>query len=88
MTDSSSNEELAGLAAELISAKMDAARKDTQMTHVLKIGTFHMELVPDKDINVEKIFKETLMMLMEKYDEKLLTINIGALNDKGQVHYG
>lgn len=88
MTDSSSNEELAGMAAELISAKMDAARKDTQMTHVLKIGTFHMELVPDKDINVEKIFKETLMMLMEKYDEKLLTINIGSLNDKGQVHYG
>lgn len=88
MTDSSSNEELAGLAAELISAKMDAARKDTQMTHVLKIGTFHMELVPDKDINVEKIFKETLMMLIEEYDEKLLTINIGSLNDKGQVHYG
>jgi hypothetical protein len=88
MTDSSSNEELAGMAAELISAKMDAARKDTQMTHVLKIGTFHMELVPDKDINVEKIFKETLMMLMEKYDEKLLAINIGSLNDKGQVHYG
>jgi len=88
MTDSSSNEELAGLAAELISAKMDAARKDTQMTHVLKIGTFHMELVPDKDINVEKIFKETLMMLMEKYDEKLLSINISSLNEKGQVHYG
>tara|TARA_Y100001951_G_scaffold16877_1_gene12010 strand:+ start:1024 stop:1290 length:267 start_codon:yes stop_codon:yes gene_type:complete len=88
MTDSSSNEELAGMAAELISAKMDAARKDTQMTHVLKIGTFHMELVPDKDIDVEGIFKETLTMLMEKYDEKLLAITISQATEKGQVHYG
>ena len=90
MTDSSSNdhEELAGMAAELISAKMEAARKATQMTHVLKIGTFHMELVPDKDIDVEGIFKETLTMLMEKYDEKLLAITISQATEKGQVQYG
>ena len=88
MTDSSSNEELAGMAAELIAAKMEAAKKDTQMTHVLKIGTFHMELVPDKDIDVEGIFKETLTMLMEKYDEKLLAITISQATEKGQVQYG
>jgi|TARA_R100000656_G_scaffold119981_1_gene94054 hypothetical protein len=90
MTDSSSkkNEEMANMAAELLTTKMEAARKDTQMTHILKVGTFHMEFVPDKNINVEKAFKETLSMLMDKYGDKLLNITISQLNEKGQVHYG
>ena len=65
MTDSSSNKadrmdeasaEMAEMAAELIHAKMESAKADGHMTHVLRIGTFHMELVPDSDINVEDIF--------------------------------
>ena len=60
MTDSSSNNDAADLAAELISAKMESARKETQMTHVLRIGSFHMEIVPELDIDVEKVFGDTL----------------------------
>ena len=77
MTDSSSdNETIADMASELIAAKIETAKKDTQMTHVMRVGTFHMELVPDKDINVEKVFAHTLDKLMEKYGDKLLDINI------------
>jgi hypothetical protein len=88
MTDSSSDvteiEAIADMAGELIHTKIEMAKRDTQMTHVMRIGTFHMELVPDKDINVEKIFNEMLSRLMKKYGEKLLEINIQQVdNDKG-----
>ena len=81
MTDSSSNTEaMADMAGELIHAKMEMAKKDTQMTHVMRIGTFHMELVPDEDIDVENIFNEMLNKLMKKYGEKLLEINVQQVN--------
>ena len=84
MTDSSSDveeiEAMADMAGELIHAKMEMAKKDTQMTHVMRIGTFHMELVPDEDIDVENIFNEMLNKLMKKYGEKLLEINVQQVN--------
>ena len=88
MTDSSSEvteiEAIADMAGELIHTKIEMAKRDTQMTHVMRIGTFHMELVPDKDIDVEKIFNETLGKLMKKYGETLLEINVQQVNnDKG-----
>ena len=81
MTDSSSEsysqrDDMAAMAGELMQAKMDAARKDTQMTHVLRIGTFHMEIVPSKNIDVEKIFKDTISDLYEKIGYKLLSGSI------------
>ena len=99
MTDSSSDRtdrmdeasaDMADMAAELIHAKMDSARRDTQMTHVLRIGTFHMELVPDGDIDVERIFDNMMNKLMKMYGEKLLEINIQQLkSDTTDVrHYG
>ena len=87
MTDSSSEDErevIADMAGELIHTKMEMAKKDTQMTHVMRIGTFHMELVPDQDINVEKIFNEMLNKLMKKYGEKLLEINVQQVNNEGK----
>ena len=51
MTDSSSSD-MADMASELLSAKMEAAKKEGQMTHVLRIGSFHMEIVPDETIDV------------------------------------
>ena len=97
MTDSSSDietiaakvsdsevEAIADMAGELIHTKMEMAKKDTQMTHVMRIGTFHMELVPDQDINVEKIFNEMLNKLMKKYGEKLLEINVQQVNNEGK----
>ncbi len=88
MTDSSSDAEdieaIADMAGELIHTKMEMAKKDTQMTHVMRIGTFHMELVPDSDIDVENIFDKMIDKLMKKYGEKLLEINVQQVNnDKG-----
>ncbi len=85
MTDSSSD--MADMAAELIHTKVESARKDTQMTHVLRIGNFHMEVVPSKDVDIEKMFKETLSMLMKEYDDKLLEVGIENVKER-QAHYG
>ena len=88
MTDSSSKdrEEVANMAAELIQAKMDSAKKDTQMTHMMRIGTFHMEIVPDASIDIEEVFNNMLDKLMDKYGDKILTMNINQVAD-GR-HYG
>ena len=88
MTDSSSDTEdieaIADMAGELIHTKMEMAKRDMQMTHVMRIGTFHMELVPDSGINVEQIFDKMIDKLMKKYGEKLLEINVQQVNnDKG-----
>jgi len=88
MTDSSSNDDAADLAAELITAKMESARKETQMTHVLRIGSFHMEIVPELDINVEKMFGDTLDKLIDKFGEKLLEISIQQITESKMNHYG
>ena len=90
MTDSSSDSysqrnDMASMAGELMQAKMDAARKDSQMTHVLRVGPFHMEIVPDKDIDIEKIFKDTMTDLYEKFGEKILD---GSIEPPQQRHYG
>ena len=105
MTDSSSDieaiaakvsdsevEAIADMAGELIHTKMEMARKDTQMVHVMRIGTFSVELVPDKDIDPEVMFNTLLDKLMDKYGEKLLDISIQQIKqedsmDRGR-HYG
>ena len=87
MTDLSSeprNEDMANMAGELIQAKMDMARQGTQMTHVLRMGSFHMEIVPDKDIDVEKMFKDIMADLYEKFGDKILDGSI----EPQQRHYG
>ena len=92
MTDSSSEREkevMADMVADLIETKLENAKKDTQMTHVLRIGTFHMEIVPDAKIDVDKMFSEALDKLMDRYGDKLLEISIAQLKqESAQAHYG
>ena len=76
MTDSSSDSEMV---SELLAAKMETARSQTQMTHVMRIGTFHMEIVPTKDIDTVDLFNQTLDKLIEQYGDKLLDISIGQM---------
>ena len=76
MTDSSSETEMV---SELLAAKMETARSQTQMTHVMRIGTFHMEIVPTKDIDTVDLFNKTLDRLIERYGDKLLDISIGQM---------
>tara|TARA_R100001594_G_scaffold64338_2_gene98624 strand:+ start:739 stop:993 length:255 start_codon:yes stop_codon:yes gene_type:complete len=77
MTDSSSETEMV---SELLAAKMETARSQTQMTHVMRIGTFHMEIVPTKDIDTVDLFNKTLDRLIERYGDKLLDISIGQMS--------
>ena len=89
MTDSSSDsysqrDDMASMAGELMQAKMDAARKDSQMTHVLRMGGFHMEIVPSKDIDIEKMFKSVMEDLYQKFGDKVLDGSI----EPQQRHYG
>jgi len=83
MTDSSSNPEMAEMAAELMMAKMDA----NKLTHMLRVGTFQLEIAPSSDIDVREFFTETLEALMEKYGERLLEIDIrNTMQSNGNMH--
>tara|TARA_R100001163_G_C4910772_1_gene95214 strand:+ start:27 stop:296 length:270 start_codon:yes stop_codon:yes gene_type:complete len=88
MTDSSSEmkKDMVDMAAELMSVKMDAAKKEGQMTHVLRIGSFHMEIVPNDSIDIEKMFEKTLKSLMERYDEKLIESGEGLISQSGKMY--
>ena len=91
MTDLSSKDDkdaMTEMAGDLIQAKMDAARQPQNLTHLLKFGSFHMEIVPNKNIDVEKIFKDTIADLHKKFGDKILEIDIKGLTDQNGVMHG
>ena len=75
---------MADMAGELIQAKMDAARRGANNAHILHVGTFHMEIVPDKDIDIAQVFKEVMDDLYKKFGDKL----ISSGEEGEQRHYG
>jgi hypothetical protein len=82
MTDSSSNgesPEVAQMAGELFQAKIDAARGPQTMTHLLQLGSFRMEIVPDKSIDIQKVFKDTIADLHDKFGADVLKINMSDI---------
>ena len=89
MTDSSSEHNpVADMAGELMMAKMDAASMKGGMTHLLRLGSFQMEIVPNRDIDVEKIFKETIADLYDKFGAEVLKINTADIIAKKQAEMG
>lgn len=75
MTDSSSNidkGEMAELAADLFQAKLEAKEASRGMTHLLKIGQFHIEIVPNNKVDVAELFDDILAKLYKRYGDKLL----------------
>jgi len=76
------------MARDLIEAKMDAARQPQNLTHLLKIGCFHMELVPNKNLDVEATFKGIIADLHDKFGDKILEIDIKGLQSEqsGVMH--
>ena len=84
MTDSSSEPPMhIDMAADLMSAKIDAAK----MTHLLRIGTFQMEINPTSDVDIEKFFSETIDKLIKAYGDKLLEIDIKTMHQPmGTMH--
>jgi hypothetical protein len=89
MTDLSSKEHpeernaMANMAGELMQAKMDEARKGADSTHILHVGSFHMEIVPNKDIDIAQVFKDVMDDLYEKFGDKLI-----SSDDTQQRQYG
>ena len=84
MTDSSSdtNIDMGEVAGQLMMAKMDA----NKMTHLLRIGTFQLEVAPNEDIDVREFFSETLDKLISAYGDKLLEIDIRTAMQSSQMH--
>jgi hypothetical protein len=74
------------MAGELISAKMEAAQ--SKFTHLLRVGSFQMEVAPNEDIDVREFFNEVLDKLMDKYGEKLLQIDVNAHGMSGGGMHG
>jgi hypothetical protein len=87
MTDSSSD--ITDMANELLAAKMEAAKNQGGMTHLLKLGSFHMEIVPNSNIDVDKLFRETITDLYDKFGEEVLKINMSDIvkaQQNGAMH--
>ena len=82
MTDSSSDPDMGQMAGELMMAKMDASK----MTHLMRVGTFQLEINPTSEVDVEKFFSETLDKLISAYGEKLLEIDIKTASVHGNMH--
>ena len=85
---SNDNSQMADMAGELMHAKMEAARNSATMTHLLQLGSFRMEIVPSKDIDVEKIFKDTIADLYDKFGEEVLKINTADIIKASQMQHG
>ena len=91
MTDSSSeNEQMADMAGELMAAKMAAAWKRGEMTHMLRMGTFHVEIVPDSGIDVEKFFTQCMDNLWDRFGKDALEVNVSGMDgqrpSEGRMH--
>ena len=88
MTDSSS--EMADMAGELMAAKMAAAQKRGEMTHMLRMGTFHVEIVPDSGIDVEEFFTKCMNNLWDRFGKDALEVNVSGMDgqrpSEGRMH--
>ncbi len=87
MTDSSSNKdnEMAEMAGELLQARMEA--QSSKFTHLLRVGTFQLEVAPTEDVDDREFFTEVLDKLMDKYGDRLLQIDISqTASPTGTMH--
>ena len=60
------------MAKDLMESRIAEAKANSKMTHLLMFGNFRMEIVPSANTDVEKIFKDTLSFLHDKYGEGIL----------------
>ena len=72
MTDSSSDKPMIDMPPMM---GMDA----TKMTHLLRIGTFQMEISPNDGVDVREFFSETIDKLISAYGDKILEIDVKGL---------
>ena len=79
MTDSSSDIDMVISEKAMKNMMAGDAGKSPVMTHLLRIGTFQMEVAPNEDIDVRAFFNETLDKLIGAYGDKLLDIDVKGL---------
>ena len=77
MTDSSSEE--MHMAQELMEAKMALGQARNQMTHMLRMGNFHIEIVPNKDIDIEKFFDKTMNNIFDRFGKDALEVKVSGM---------
>jgi len=80
MTDSSS-EETMHMAQELMEAKMALGQARNQMTHMLRFGNFHIEIVPNKDIDIEDFFTKTMDNLFDRFGKDALEVKVSGMEN-------
>ena len=80
MTDSSS-EETMHMAQELMEAKMALGQARNQMTHMLRMGNFHLEIVPNKDIDIEKFFDKTMNNIFERFGKDAFEVKVSGMEN-------
>ena len=78
MTDSSSED--MHMAQELMEAKMALGQARNQMTHMLRMGNFHIEIVPNKDIAIEKFFEKTMDNLFDRFGKDALEVKVTGMD--------
>jgi hypothetical protein len=99
MTDSSSEsesysqrDEMAAMAGELMEAKMQASQARTQMTHMLRMGNFHVEIVPNQDRDIEKFFDKTMNNIFDRFGKDAFEVKVSGMenmkppNGGGSMH--
>ena len=79
MTDSSSED--MHMAQELMEAKMALGQARNQMTHMLRMGNFHIEIVPNKDIDIEKFFTKTMDNLFDRFGNDALEVKVTGMEN-------
>jgi hypothetical protein len=79
MTDSSSEE--MHMAQELMEAKMALGQARNQMTHMLRMGNFHIEIVPNKDINIEKFFDNIMNNIFDRFGKDAFEVKVSGMEN-------
>ena len=79
MTDSSSED--MHMAQELMEAKMALGQARNQMTHMLRMGNFHIEIVPNKNIDIEKFFEKTMDNLFDRFGKDALEVKVSGMEN-------
>jgi len=80
MTDSSSEDtDDMAMVGELMEAKMALGQARGQMTHMLRMGNFHLEIVPNKDIDVEKFFTKTMDNIWDRFGKDALEVKVSGM---------
>ena len=86
MTDTSSDsysqrDEMAAMAGELMEAKMQATQARNQMTHMLRMGNFHLEIVPNQDIDIEKFFDRTINNIFDRFGKDAFEVKVTGMEN-------